>query len=104
MNKYRIYESNAKFVLTTKFFFFFFVEINNHLRAYISDFCLSLHTFSSSKSSARTSVTQGKRKQETKPVSILPVVCLAFGGQFLFAIFLKVLNDILIFASPELLK
>ncbi|XP_026732665.1 multidrug resistance-associated protein 1-like isoform X2 [Trichoplusia ni] len=57
-----------------------------------------------SKSSARTSVTQGKRKQETKPVSILPVVCLAFGGQFLFAIFLKVLNDILIFASPELLK
>ncbi|XP_063893502.1 multidrug resistance-associated protein 1 [Helicoverpa armigera] len=43
-------------------------------------------------------------KQKKKPVSILPVVCLAFGGQFMFGVFLKVIHDLLIFASPELLK
>ncbi|KAL4706573.1 hypothetical protein ACJJTC_015771, partial [Scirpophaga incertulas] len=45
-----------------------------------------------------------KPENEKKPASILPALCLAFGGQFLFGSILKLLNDTLMFVSPQLLK
>ncbi|CAK1540432.1 unnamed protein product [Leptosia nina] len=45
-----------------------------------------------------------KPESERKPASILPALCLAFGSQFLFGAFLKLLNDVLMFLSPMLLS
>ncbi|XP_013177998.1 PREDICTED: multidrug resistance-associated protein 1 isoform X1 [Papilio xuthus] len=45
-----------------------------------------------------------KPENEKKPASILPALCLAFGGQFLFGALLKLFNDTLMFLSPQLLK
>ncbi|KAM3964279.1 multidrug-Resistance like Protein 1 [Aphomia sociella] len=45
-----------------------------------------------------------KPENEKKPASILPALCLAFGGQFLFGALLKLINDCLMFISPQLLK
>ncbi|KOB77962.1 ATP-binding cassette sub-family C member 1 [Operophtera brumata] len=45
-----------------------------------------------------------KPDEEKKPASILPALCLAFGGQFLFGALLKLINDCLMFLSPQLLK
>nr|UEO57355.1 ABCC1 [Conogethes punctiferalis] len=45
-----------------------------------------------------------KPENEKKPASILPALCLAFGGQFLFGSLLKLFNDVLMFLSPQLLK
>ncbi|CAH0750174.1 unnamed protein product [Diatraea saccharalis] len=45
-----------------------------------------------------------KPENERKPASILPALCLAFGGQFLFGALLKLFNDTLMFLSPQLLK
>ncbi|XP_075974894.1 multidrug-Resistance like Protein 1 isoform X3 [Anticarsia gemmatalis] len=45
-----------------------------------------------------------KPESEKKPASILPALCLAFGGQFLFGSLLKLFNDVLMFLSPQLLK
>ncbi|KAJ8721589.1 hypothetical protein PYW07_002364 [Mythimna separata] len=57
------------------------------------------------KANAKTGdATPAAEKPPKKPTSILPVVCLAFGGQFLFAVFLKVIHDVMIFASPQLLS
>lgn len=45
-----------------------------------------------------------KPDKERKPASILPALCLAFGGQFLFGALLKLINDTFMFLSPQLLK
>nr|QCO93576.1 ATP-binding cassette subfamily C member 5 [Chilo suppressalis] len=45
-----------------------------------------------------------KPEKEKKPASILPALCMAFGGQFLFGALLKLFNDTLMFLSPQLLK
>ncbi|CAH2076223.1 unnamed protein product, partial [Iphiclides podalirius] len=45
-----------------------------------------------------------KPENERKPASILPALCLAFGGQFLFGALLKLFNDTMIFISPQLLQ
>ncbi|CAH2108143.1 unnamed protein product [Euphydryas editha] len=45
-----------------------------------------------------------KPDKERKPASILPALCLAFGGQFLFGAFLKLINDLLMFISPQVLR
>ncbi|XP_059046549.1 multidrug resistance-associated protein 1 isoform X1 [Achroia grisella] len=45
-----------------------------------------------------------KPESEKKPASILPALCLAFGGQFLFGSLLKLVNDTLTFISPQILK
>ncbi|KAL0880786.1 hypothetical protein ABMA27_001981 [Loxostege sticticalis] len=45
-----------------------------------------------------------KPESEKKPASILPALCLAFGGQFLFGALLKLFNDTLMFLSPQLLR
>ncbi|XP_072938928.1 multidrug resistance-associated protein 1 isoform X2 [Epargyreus clarus] len=45
-----------------------------------------------------------KPENEKKPASILSALCLAFGGQFLFGALLKLINDILMFLSPQLLN
>lgn len=45
-----------------------------------------------------------KPENEKKPASILPALCLAFGGPFLFGALLKLANDVLMFLSPQLLK
>ncbi|XP_023935367.1 multidrug resistance-associated protein 1 isoform X2 [Bicyclus anynana] len=45
-----------------------------------------------------------KPEKERKHASILPALCLAFGGQFLFGSLLKLINDILMFVSPQILK
>lgn len=45
-----------------------------------------------------------KPEVDKKPASILPAICYAFGGEFLFGSFLKLINDILMFISPQLLK
>ncbi|KAH9635556.1 hypothetical protein HF086_003170 [Spodoptera exigua] len=54
--------------------------------------------------STTDATTPINQKQSTKPISILPVLCLTFGYHFLFAVFLKVIHDVLIFVSPQLLK
>ncbi|XP_073949375.1 multidrug-Resistance like Protein 1 isoform X3 [Choristoneura fumiferana] len=45
-----------------------------------------------------------KPESERKPASILPALCLAFGPQFFFGSILKLVNDLLMFVSPQLLK
>ncbi|XP_063822466.1 multidrug resistance-associated protein 1 isoform X1 [Ostrinia nubilalis] len=45
-----------------------------------------------------------KPEHEKKPASILPALCLAFGGQFFFGALLKLFNDTLMFLSPQLLR
>ncbi|CAK1601166.1 unnamed protein product [Parnassius mnemosyne] len=45
-----------------------------------------------------------KPENEKKPASILPALCLTFGGQFFFGALLKLFNDTLMFLSPQLLK
>ncbi|XP_041981791.1 multidrug resistance-associated protein 1 isoform X4 [Aricia agestis] len=45
-----------------------------------------------------------KPESERKPASILPALCMAFGGQFLFGAFMKLINDCFMFISPQLLK
>ncbi|XP_021203914.2 multidrug resistance-associated protein 1 isoform X3 [Bombyx mori] len=45
-----------------------------------------------------------KTNTKNRTVSILPALCFAFGGQFMFGTFLKLLSDISIFLSPQLLK
>ncbi|XP_068632708.1 multidrug resistance-associated protein 1 isoform X2 [Battus philenor] len=54
---------------------------------------------------SKTSASVNFRPEnEKKPASILPALCLAFGGQFLFGALLKLFNDTLMFLSPQLLK
>ncbi|XP_045485372.1 multidrug resistance-associated protein 1 isoform X2 [Pieris rapae] len=45
-----------------------------------------------------------KPENERKPASILPVLCLAFGGEFFFGALLKLVNDVIMFVSPQLLR
>ncbi|KAJ0175661.1 hypothetical protein K1T71_008820 [Dendrolimus kikuchii] len=45
-----------------------------------------------------------KPESEKKPASLLPALCLAFGGQFIFGALLKLINDVMMFLSPQLLK
>ncbi|XP_047509486.1 multidrug resistance-associated protein 1 isoform X1 [Pieris napi] len=45
-----------------------------------------------------------KSENERKPASILPALCLAFGGEFFFGALLKLFNDVLMFVSPQLLR
>ncbi|XP_048480556.1 multidrug resistance-associated protein 1 isoform X3 [Plutella xylostella] len=51
-----------------------------------------------------TATVDLKPETERKPASILPALCLAFGGQFVFGSILKLANDILLFLSPQLLN
>lgn len=44
----------------------------------------------------------GNVKQKTS--SILPAICFSFGPTFLFGAILKLINDLLAFISPQLLK
>ncbi|KAG5674807.1 hypothetical protein PVAND_004755 [Polypedilum vanderplanki] len=53
------------------------------------------------KSSASINFTSGKAK---KPSSILPALVKAFGATFLFGSVLKLVNDLLTFVSPQILK
>lgn len=53
------------------------------------------------KSSASVNFSNAKAK---KPASILPALVKAFGGTFLFGSCLKLFQDILTFASPQVLK
>lgn len=45
-----------------------------------------------------------KSTKSKKDSSILPSICKSFGGVFLFGSFLKLINDLLMFASPQILK
>ncbi|KAK7866925.1 hypothetical protein R5R35_001662 [Gryllus longicercus] len=45
----------------------------------------------------------GKRSKKTQ-ASVLPAVCKAFGATFLFGSLLKLVQDLLTFASPQILK
>lgn len=45
-----------------------------------------------------------KPQVEKKKASILPALCIAFGAQFLFGALLKLVNDILMFISPQILR
>lgn len=53
------------------------------------------------KSSASVNFSSGKAK---KPASILPALIKAFGGTFLFGSCLKLFQDVLTFASPQILR
>lgn len=53
------------------------------------------------KSSASVNFTNAKAK---KPASILPALIKAFGGTFLFGSCLKLFQDVLTFASPQVLR
>lgn len=43
-------------------------------------------------------------QKKTKQASVLPVICKAFGSTFLFGSALKLLSDLLIFISPQILR
>lgn len=45
-----------------------------------------------------------KASKAKKDSSILPAICKSFAGIFLFGAFLELIKDLLIFASPEILK
>lgn len=66
---------------------------------------LTFSTNSAKASYSKTSASVNfKPENERKPASILPALCLAFGAQFFFGSVLKLINDILMFLSPQLLK
>ena len=44
------------------------------------------------------------KKEEKKKASLLRAIVYLFGRQFLLAMFLKLLNDVIQFAQPQLLK
>ncbi|XP_014219235.1 multidrug resistance-associated protein 1 isoform X2 [Copidosoma floridanum] len=54
-----------------------------------------------SKSSGRVDFSSGKKK---KTASVLPPLCKAFGPIFMFGVMLKVVQDIMTFLSPQILK
>lgn len=47
-------------------------------------------------------ITRGTKNQNE--ASILPALCKSFGRTFLFGTFLKVIEDCLVFVSPQVLK
>lgn len=49
-----------------------------------------------------TRITRDNKNQ--KEASILPALCKSFGRTFLFGTFLKVIEDCLVFVSPQVLK
>lgn len=49
-----------------------------------------------------TRITRGSKNQ--KEASILPALCKSYGRTFLFGTFLKVIEDCLVFVSPQVLK
>lgn len=49
-----------------------------------------------------TRISRGSKNQ--KEASILPALCKSFGRTFLFGTFLKVIEDCLVFVSPQVLK
>lgn len=49
-----------------------------------------------------TRITRDKDNQNE--ASILPALCKSFGRTFLFGTFLKVVEDCLVFVSPQVLK
>ncbi|XP_014486459.1 PREDICTED: multidrug resistance-associated protein 1 isoform X2 [Dinoponera quadriceps] len=53
------------------------------------------------KASGQVDFNSGRKK---KVASILPPICKAFGATFLFGAFLKLIQDIMTFISPQLLK
>jgi ATP-binding cassette, subfamily C (CFTR/MRP), member 1 len=61
----------------------------------------SAPTASFKKSSASVSFVNTKAK---KPSSIVPALVKAFGGTFLFGSVLKLVNDLMTFVSPQILK
>ncbi|KAG8311145.1 Canalicular multispecific organic anion transporter 1 [Homalodisca vitripennis] len=46
----------------------------------------------------------GLQRSRNRPASILMPLCKAFGGTFLFGSFLKLIQDLLTFVSPQILK
>lgn len=85
-----------------------FLLIFNLNYKYIIHIILSLYTYrvESTKASFRKTSGQvdlnGSRKK--KVASILPPICKAFGATFMFGAFLKLLQDIMTFISPQILK
>lgn len=53
------------------------------------------------KSSGQVDFNNGKKK---KMASVLPPLCKAFGPIFMFGVMLKVLQDVMTFISPQILK
>lgn len=45
-----------------------------------------------------------RNSKNQKEASILPALCKSFGRTFLFGSFLKVIEDCLVFVSPQVLK
>jgi len=43
-------------------------------------------------------------KSDKNQASILPILCKVFGPTFLFGAFLKLINDLMTFVSPQILK
>ncbi|XP_031616914.1 multidrug resistance-associated protein 1 isoform X6 [Contarinia nasturtii] len=56
------------------------------------------------KSRTSASVTINPEQRKKKQASILPPICKAFGPTFLFGAILKLVNDLLTFVSPQLLR
>lgn len=56
------------------------------------------------KNSASVNFTNPKSETSKKQASIMPPICKSFGGIFLFGSALKLLNDILTFISPQILR
>lgn len=56
------------------------------------------------KSRTSASVTLNPQQKKKKQASILPPICKAFGPTFLFGAMLKLIQDLLTFVSPQLLR
>ncbi|EEB15150.1 multidrug resistance protein, putative [Pediculus humanus corporis] len=56
------------------------------------------------KKSGSVEFISGREEKKKKYVSIVPALCKAFGPTFIFGVALKVVNDLLTFANPQLLK
>ena len=55
------------------------------------------------KTSGNVDFANGKRSKKCQ-ASILPAICKAFGPTFLFGSILKLVNDVLTFVSPQILR
>lgn len=58
-------------------------------------------SYSKTSTSATVNITQPK---STKQASIIPAICKAFGPTFMFGVLLKLIQDIMTFVSPQLLR
>lgn len=85
--------------------FIFIITIQSKLQTYNRQFLYTYRVESAKasfrKASGQVDFNDGQKK---KVASILPPICKAFGATFMFGAFLKLIQDIMTFISPQILK